>query len=544
MHMQMGIQENRISALDLPEIRDYLGDFLDDKELLQCIRVCKQWHQSFEPFLYRTVPLVDPANDPDVYYRRPPFDKLIHYRSHVRSLTILDGFLPVYPLSVHYNNLEFVRLDPFVKQPMLEEDEVDPDPAYQRQVQTRAAEFIQQHRNTLQSIDIYHFDDLPNMQFWIPLDGAPRMRALCLFSGTIRDHSHARAFWQACLGLTSLSLDNTVIPNPWGRSYYTRRQQMPSFPRLLELGIEQFGMDIEDQIQLLRQCPQLRKLSWAINYDFEQGRSIDADMPSLIALMVYRLSIMAAESCLQHLKYLSLRLAEIHPSLSKSLTRLLDHLPPLVHLVLSSCGLNEVPFHSLERHFSTLKILDLTMVTSSESSKAVQMVMVSCPLLECLCANVLHVSDVMTDIQRGQSWMCLRLNTLHLQIEIDYPVCLISKEACQLLALEQLARLPCMRVLYLNGQEAGNRSFGPSTLSNPNYGMDLRLSKGLDLLGCWTELEAIGFPSIVQKWGNDEVDWVLERWPCLDAICGTIQEDTDICLELQERLFRSGINLQ
>ncbi|KAF9180003.1 hypothetical protein BGZ50_006509 [Haplosporangium sp. Z 11] len=522
----MDIQESRINALDLPEIRDYLGNFLGNKELLQCIRVCKQWHQSFEPFLYHTV---DPANgflDSSAYDKSLSFDKLIRHRSHVRSLTIQDGFLPVSPLPVHFNNLKFVCLYPFVKRPLFGRAKVDP--VYQRQIQTRAAEFIQQR------IDLFYFDDLPDMGFWIPLVGAPRMRELYIAMGSIKDHNHARAFWQACTGLTTLYLNGVIIPNPWGRSYYSKRQQMPSFPRLLELVMYQFGMDIEDQIQLLRQCPRLRKLTWVSDYNFGQDHSDNAAIPGPIARIVDHLSAMAAESHLQHLKYLKLILTQTHPSLNESLMRLLDHLPPLVHLVLSAWGINAGPFHSLERHFLTLKSLDLAFVTSSESSRAIQMVMVSCPLLECLYADILRVSDVLTDIQRGQPWICLRLNTLHLHIEIDYPACLMPKDACQLFILEQLAQFPHMRILHLKGQRA----------EDSDYGMDLRLSKGLDLLGCWAKLEAIGFPSIVQEWSNNEVDWVLERWSCLDTIWGTIHKDTVIRRALQERLLSSGIKFQ
>ena len=38
--------------MDLPELRSFVGSFLDNDDLMSCVRVSKLWHESFIPLLY------------------------------------------------------------------------------------------------------------------------------------------------------------------------------------------------------------------------------------------------------------------------------------------------------------------------------------------------------------------------------------------------------------------------------------------------------------------------------------------------------------
>jgi hypothetical protein len=50
--------------MDLLEIRHYLAEFLTTSELATAARVCKSWHKSFTPFLYREVRYTEETVNP------------------------------------------------------------------------------------------------------------------------------------------------------------------------------------------------------------------------------------------------------------------------------------------------------------------------------------------------------------------------------------------------------------------------------------------------------------------------------------------------
>lgn len=71
------------SALDLPEIRSFVAQFLPPSSLAVCARVSKDWLDSFTPFLWRKILLIE-----SIQVDEPTLSK---YSAQIRDLSVKSG---------------------------------------------------------------------------------------------------------------------------------------------------------------------------------------------------------------------------------------------------------------------------------------------------------------------------------------------------------------------------------------------------------------------------------------------------------------------
>ncbi|KAI1314559.1 hypothetical protein EDD11_001988 [Mortierella claussenii] len=189
----------------------------------------------------------------------------------------------------------------------------------------------------------------------------------------------------------------------------------------------------------------------------------------------------------------------------------------------------------LERHFSHLQTLKLTLC-SQVTGSTVQQILTSCPALEHIAANSIHVQDM---VESREPWVCLGLRSWQIFIDLSprgdvgsgtrasslkasvhhsqdndgkYDIRLQSQQAYKRLAmLTRLEHLDLGRHYWV--ARTGMRLMGAP---------DWRLKAGLGQLETLTELQSIQFMtwSGMMNTSKSAVMWMIRSWPKLTSVSG------------------------
>ncbi|KAF9959650.1 hypothetical protein BGZ72_009117 [Mortierella alpina] len=271
-------------------------------------------------------------------------------------------------------------------------------------------------------------------------------------------------------------------------------------------------------------CPRLQSLSWTVLKDefgpiAKAGEQIVEGISSL-ALAGHLVRLHSVK-----LNFKSFMTPVDSLPLTLSLTKLLTSLKAPLQVLEIEYAQNmdaTIFLPVLQCHFSTLRDLNINI----DSSHTVQTLLTSCPLLEEFKGSKVRALDMMS----GAPWSCLGLQHLQLMIELDpemedQPG--MTKDDQQVFALRQISQLARMNRLDFSGRLSygeGNVSrFRRPTLERYQQGnnLDLRLSKGLDLLCTLSRLQYVTLPC-GQVWDDQEFDWALLHWPNLSNMWETV----------------------
>ncbi|KAG0262110.1 hypothetical protein BG011_000307 [Mortierella polycephala] len=136
-----------VSALDLPEIRTHIGQYLDPEDLTCCLLVSREWHSTFMPLLWKDVRIVG------IHSVRAD----VNLRKHahlVRSLSFLRILsLRHFQLVDRYNRLECLHVT---------KTDIDG-----RIVWEKLAGLVRQNRQTLRTVVLE--DMMPMKEFLVSL---------------------------------------------------------------------------------------------------------------------------------------------------------------------------------------------------------------------------------------------------------------------------------------------------------------------------------------------------------------------------------------
>ncbi|KAF9986367.1 hypothetical protein BGZ65_007874 [Modicella reniformis] len=110
----------------------------------------------------------------------------------------------------------------------------------------------------------------------------------------------------------------------------------------------------------------------------------------------------------------------------------------------------------------------------------------------------------------------------------------------QPLVFEQLARLTQLQKLYVTWNPKPNLEDDEPVFQGS---VDLRLDYGLGKLSSLRMLREISFVDTVQQMGEQEIDWILEHWKCVEEIYGELDSwNPDKDKALKERLALNGVS--
>ncbi|KAF9348413.1 hypothetical protein BGX26_000177 [Mortierella sp. AD094] len=494
------------SPMDLPEIRTHLGFFLDIDDVLQCILVCQAWRRSFEPLLYHLL-----TSDSFYNYNQkkhwPPLDRLLQlgthqttYASHVRSLSI-DCEIQAQYLKPAYNQLVYLDLI----WPNPSSSDFDDHKACLYHQPDQVNKFFRRHHGRLKHILIDGSVSL-QAQSWQHLADKslfPKWTKLTVIHKQTFDQETLDAFWTACSRLQFLQLIGVESLTP------------PSleFPHLELLALDCLPeWSVMDELQMIDRCPQLDCLFWYPSTYVEEVSDIGqspagTNLDQIPIAMVQGLERLATSGRLQKLRKLVLYLRAkdtapfTTPELQKYTAALLDSLVmPLASFDIQWRDFDaNIILPSLQRHFATLSFLNLT-ISLSGSSRMVQTIMTSCPLLENFTGNVVRALDMM----EGEPWVCLGITNLRVQIEVDPEIDTPgrSKQDQQQFVLIQLSKLTRLEILDLRGRCSLQEEWEDQGIlceilhektarRDKNYRLDLPNCAGLGILNSLTRLTEI-----------------------------------------------------
>ncbi|KAG0053108.1 hypothetical protein BGZ83_001653 [Gryganskiella cystojenkinii] len=303
--------------------------------------------------------------------------------------------------------------------------------------------------------------------------------------------------------------------------------------RIQELVMTQHSIfSSEVHLWILRQCPDLRRLTWQVHYQF------DTPMQRLAEVME------SGQAC-RRLEELSL--SKIHGFRNQQLGRILDLIEPgrLFKIDLSSTRFNRRSweiFRNVHESAHCLSIRELSLDGCRQLlGKAVQEMLCSMPQLEIFRAESLRDTDIHED---PLPWVCLGLKELQLGFKIEstpptrsnfFPFLprWISvqeqrhrheqeQQRRSLIFWSQLKRLTKLEILT---------RFVPQ---DEQSGSLVRLSLkegGLAELKSLRQLRVVD--ENVTRSGEEEVEWMLENWPRLEKHCKR---------ELDDRLKELSLN--
>ncbi|KAF8980516.1 hypothetical protein BGZ46_004093 [Entomortierella lignicola] len=362
---------------------------------------------------------------------------------------------------------------------------------------------------------------------WNSLAQCNALTYLYLRHNTISSHD-MKAFWEACSNIDRLTLDEVnfeVDPVSEAATF------LPTvFQSLKKLKLESIGgLSDLNQLGIIRRAPNLNDLIWqpqSRNFPLDEYRQV---MSSQIFMKLQFLKI-------------------YHRDLSdEDIAITLDAMTEAKDLQL--CGhFSMNSYQSLmTNHAETIHSLDIR-YCSSTSSDMVQGILSGCPLLEYFMADVIKGIDLVriesTDLSNienssvdeilvlGKDWVCRKLKFLAVFFDMSCDVSannqITAKDEVRLrrrqqleqeIAFRQISRLTELRTLDFS--EHARRDVTAESLR-----LRLRSRGGeLDQLATLKNLEWIQFERTSQEFSEDELDWMVEHWPKLTGVYGTLHAD-------------------
>ncbi|KAG0259810.1 hypothetical protein BGZ95_004582 [Linnemannia exigua] len=325
-----------------------------------------------------------------------------------------------------------------------------------------------------------------------------------------------QAFWSVCTLFEELELIgfDILVSNELPRLL---------FPRLKRLTQElnpYFGDSIghAGHLAWMMRCPNLTYLEW---------RTTNSKFPGL-----------RLEKAIRQITWPKLDSFQLTGACysDERVATLLQHLPPQHVFRLPSAQLSALSFSRLqERHFSTLRILDMNGCVQFSSSMALA-VLCGCPLLEDLSAYYLTVKDMGQLGPARLDWVCLGLKQLKLYIARDP-----EHPEDDRLIIDQLSKLKQLEQLEFGSEPLVDLDKALKNDLLSRGVLQLNLASGLTCLAGLKNLAVVTFLGTVQRFGVEEIRWMQENWPELQEVSGTLSECPDTCAILREILQESGI---
>lgn len=338
----------------------------------------------------------------------------------------------------------------------------------------------------------------PKSRFWEKLLGFHNLRDLTL-SNIALAGKDVDTFWQLCTQLEQLDL-TWVSLSPQGNILSME------FLHIKEVSLRGFTLgETPLFLEFMRRCPGLSSLALFTYFGDDDTQFISGFIslvagrtwPNLhkIAMMVQSMTIDEISTITQGMQRIT------HLTLESSMEwfslDILEQLRP------QFCN------------FRKLKIetgLDI-------SSTVAQEVLSSCPLLESYEGYGIDAIDIV----KGKPWVCLGLKVLRLYF--CFGAATISH--LQPKVLDQVSRLTRLEELHMKGFNGGGGL----------ESMDLTLENGLGKLSTLRLLRIFNFSGTKQRMGEQEIDWMLEHWKCLEQLQGYLNyKKSDVTNELRRRL--------
>ncbi|KAG0251584.1 hypothetical protein BG011_007506 [Mortierella polycephala] len=483
------------APLESPELLLYIAPFLSHTGLAAAAQVSRQWNLFFSPFLYHTIQV---PQDWSLTTCFPPLPTLQKHAYSVRFLYLhtLKGIVPFLEQCVHLRTLVIYR-DVFVDYPT-------------DLLWIELTDLVR--RNPLLELIIFGFNENS--------PPTPFLRTLLKYCPNLKRYESSQGRYEDSEQIMALMQVMTKVQMVASR--YEDFCNLPvvqqlQFPYIWEVVFKDIkGMSILSQIDLLCQCPNLTSLKWTVS----------------------RQPVFPSKEFCERVPVACPKITELHmdgcgiPN-PDDVSRIVGSLRGLELLTLSATSITMRSFLSMQKHFGTLRMLDVFDCFEIKSWM-IEQILESCPHLEKLMGSQLRMSDIV----QGKEWVATRLEYLQIQlISVSEPEpkgCSISRPL-SMEAWTTFARLS--KLTELKHLEIGCRSW------SRRNGLPFRLTYGADQLRTLTKLRVLRFGNSGQRMTVEDVSWIGAHFEKLIKLDGILHTDWTQHLELANRLRMSGIEV-
>jgi len=488
-------------ALQLEEIRTALARFLDVGTTAACARCCREWYQSFARHVWHSVVLRHPVA------WLPPLKSIEANKHRIYRLTVnrfdrIGSFF-----FTGCSNLTFFNLD---------------DPTLRlRDMDKYWAPFVVHHQETLQHLVIR---SAITQKFCVAMASCTKLKTLQL-AGRLTHEENGALLWNACQTLHTLRVENCPLPT-WDQN------TVVSTSRLQRLIVDKAQWRC-NALELLKQCPQLRYLSWR-------------DSVSIMLPLQSMGQALLKDHQWPLLEELNL---ELITSKDQDLAMVIKGIHRLVSLRLVRSRFGARCVTAIRMHHSTLTTLNLA-VCSQVTSPMIQTLLTTMTALESLITGRIHYLDIVN----GAPWVSVRLQRLVIAIDMKKPPKVELEEqkkkrkpshrditakspfeTHQCAVFQRLSTLERLRFLTLSS---------PTLKQDEGQTLDLRLYAGLGSLSTLKRLETFSFKSLHQCMTIRDIKWIYKHWPCLRTISGQFAIVLSNRYEITSFLKRRGITVR
>ncbi|KAG0312360.1 hypothetical protein BGZ99_009572 [Dissophora globulifera] len=478
------------SPFDLPEMLLYIARFVDHKDLLACVRVCRQWKESFTPHIWTTVIVPEAWESSPAF---PPLDLLQKNARFVRELTLQTS----QGLSSFLENCSSLKTLVVYGKHVIE-----PQPG----LWVELTDLIR--RNPLLEWIVLGFDRTsgPSASFLQALpEACPNLKRYESSRGKYNDPAQVEALMRAFSHMSTVSTRYEEFANSPQFKQWT-------FPRLYELTLKDAkGVCTQSQVDFVSRCPNLRHLKWSLCRE------------TMMPVQEFCERVPTACPLLCQLQMDGCGLPD-----PDDVGRLVDSLSRLELLSLCGNRITNRTFSSLGRHFGTLQSLDV-IDCFYVKSWMVQQILENCPNLIKLAMPVLR----MRDIVQGKDWAAVRLR--HLQVNLVQTLSTTMKSVEveeQWTTFERLSKLTQLRHLAV-----GSRSW------TRREGLIFRMDCGVDQLKTLTKLRVLDLGHSCQRMEETDVAWITTHLENLIKVEGVFYPDAQRHEELARRMRLLGMDV-
>ncbi|KAF9997311.1 hypothetical protein BGZ79_008992 [Entomortierella chlamydospora] len=465
------------SPLGLPEIRSLIAEYLLRRDLTQCVLVCKDWYESFLPFLWSQLIVRD----------KTPENRLRYH--HVVTVLTLESlsksfnirYLKLHTLIIQYGSIEYEELEP------------ETDPAT-----------LVSLNPSIKTLELYMANDVLYSDILQSVSKLPNLEKLVLYHPRLYVKEDAEIFWRACRNLRKLKLIepdfDTSCQIPDDLAQFEIRALGITYPN---------GMDVLNQLNLINRCPQLERLAWITYMDHD----ITAQFAQQIAAA----------------KWPNLRRLRLVVTLKdEEVEMILDGMKSATKLDLSFVIFGPRACLAIKRHFDSLVVLSLHSRLDIPST-LFRDVLCSCPRLESLHGSVIQAKD----IAAGGQWVCLSLKILRIRIEFDASE--HDDGDLHALVFSQLSRLVKLQVLHVGGEPSSYSG------DHKQCGLYFYLEYGLGQLSNLKMLKQLSFIRTIQFLEEEDVEWIINNLTGLTSISGCLHQSAEKANNLRKLLHAKNI---
>ncbi|KAG0267729.1 hypothetical protein BG011_000041 [Mortierella polycephala] len=482
-----------INPLNLPEILLIIAQFLTRKELSQCVRVSRTWHESFLPKLWETLDFTSVQKAEILHYELAL--KILanepSRRSFVKNFVCSIVNIPDFPIKF----LNLVSLEVEWRLWRNTKNFID---------------FVSKHIQSIERLSLSNIRLKVPYNFWDVMLSAHRLSELRLRRFHIHHRHCLQSFWILCSNLEALHISKSNIPiisSPLDEEDSPREAQ--SFSRLRTMELEDIeGQSLAMQLEWIGICKELESLRW-----------VHRTQQSRFAIVINNFADMALDGKWPKLHSLQIPFTDIQ---DRDLANILQSMSSVRVLDATRSRLGPLSFQEIRLHFNTIQRLELSKCPSLTSTM-LREILQSCPQLRTLVGKtVLCTWDVVES--EKCPWVCTRLRELRIDFEFEQSGENQEYDRAMMNIFEKLSALTMLEILDL------------SSVVRSNNHIQLLLSKGLGQLRSLRHLRLLRINGTKQYMSIEEIQWMKTHWRNLEALEGYMNVSPEKNQELRGML--------